>query len=136
MADEALNSKLTRWPLAAILAGLLALSWSGMCMGADAITEGTLTSAAAGAKTQQNYQELAAYFEAQANDANKKADQIKAQYGAIYGPSGLRTGADQEETQQWGIYAKVSSAHYLGLAQQDENLAKMYRRKAQSAAGH
>jgi hypothetical protein len=87
-------------------------------------------------KPPQNYEALAAYYEAQANDAKQKAAQIKAQYNAIYAPSGLRTGADQEEIQQWGIFTKMSTSHYLGLAQQDTNLAKMYRRKSKSAGSH
>ena len=131
------NSKLTRSPLAAILvAFVIALSWSGICIAADAVTQENLTAAVANAKTPQNYEALAAYYEAQANDAKQKAAQIKAQYDAIYAPSGLRTGADQEEIQQWGIFTKISTSHYLGLAQQDTNLAKMYRRKAKSAGSH
>jgi hypothetical protein len=30
----------------------------------------------------------------------------------------------------------MSTSHYLGLAQQDTNLAKMYRRKSKSAGSH
>jgi hypothetical protein len=132
MIHDSRNSKFTRSPLAAILLAFVALSWSGICI-ADALTQENLTAAVAAAKTPQNYEALAAYYEAQANDAKQKAAQIKAQYDAIYAPSGLRTGADQEEIQQWGIFAKMSTSHYLGLAQQDTNLAKMYRRKAKSA---
>jgi hypothetical protein len=130
------NSKHTSSPLAAILvAFVVALSWSGICI-ADAITQENLTTAVANTKTPQNYEALAAYYEAQANDATQKAAQIKAQYNAIYAPSGLRTGADQEEIQQWGIFTKKSTSHYLGLAQQDASLAKMYRRKSKSAGSH
>jgi len=137
MIHDSRGSKLTCSPLAVILVALVvALSWSGMCMAADAITQENLTAAVANAKTPQNYEALATFYEAQANDAKRKADQIKAQYNAIYAPSGLRTGADQEETQQWGIFTRVSTAHYLGLAQQDANLANMYRREAKLAGSH
>jgi hypothetical protein len=135
MIHDSRNSEFTRSPLAAILLTFVALSWSGICI-ADALTQENLTAAVAAAKTPQNYEALAAYYEAQANDAKQKAAQIKAQYDAIYAPSGLRTGADQEEIQQWGIFAKMSTSHYLGLAQQDTNLAKMYRRKVKSAGSH
>jgi hypothetical protein len=64
-----------------------------MCIAADAVTQENLTTAVANAKTQQIYEPLAAYYEAQANDAKQKAAQIKAQYDAIYAPSGFRTGA-------------------------------------------
>jgi hypothetical protein len=129
MIHDSRNSKFTRSPLAAILVAFVALSWSGICI-ADAVTQENLTAAVANAKPPQDYEALAAYYEAQANDAKQKAAQIKAQYDAIYAPSGLRTGADQEEIQQWGIFTKISTSHYLGLAQQDTNLAKMYHRKA------
>jgi hypothetical protein len=134
MIHDNRSSKLTRSSLAAILVAFaISLSWSGICIAADAVTPENLTAAVANAKTPQNYEALAAYYEGQANDAKQKAGQIKAQYSAIYAPSGLRTGADQEEIQQWGIFTKMSTSHYLGLAQQDTNLAKMYRRKSNSA---
>jgi hypothetical protein len=137
MIHDSRNSKLSSLPLAALLVALVvALSWSGMCIAADAVTQENLTAAVANAKTPQDYEALAAYYEAQANDVKQKAAQIKAQYDAIYAPSGLRTGADQEEIQQWGIFTKMSTSHYLGLAQQDTNLARMYRRKAKSAGSH
>jgi hypothetical protein len=137
ISDSRNNSKLmTLISAAIVLALVIALSWPRMCAAADAITQENLTTVVANARTPQNYQALATYYEAQANDAKQKAAQIKAQYDAIYAPSGLRTGADQEEIQQWGIFAKMSTSHYLGLAQQDTNLAKMYLKKSKSAGDH
>jgi hypothetical protein len=137
MIRKSRTSKLTRSVSAAIVMALvIALWWSRMCVAADAITQENLTAAVGNAKTPQNYQALATYYEPQANDAKQKAAQIKAQYDAIYAPSGLRTGADQEEIQQWGIFTKMSASHYLGPAQQDGNLATMCLRKAKSAGSH
>src|SRR5262249_50301628 len=121
---------------AIVVAFVITLSSSRMCAAADAITHENLTAAVANAKTPQNYQALASYYEVQANDAKQKAAQIKAQYDAIYAPAGLRTGAYQEEIQQWGIFAKMSTSHYLGLAEQDTNLSKMYLRKSKLAGSH
>jgi hypothetical protein len=115
---------------------IFALLWSRVNVAADAITPENLMAAVVNAKTPQNYQALVNYYEAQANEAKQRAAQIKAQYDAIYAPSGLRTGADQEEIQQWGIFTKMSASHYLGLAQQDTNLANMYLRKSKSAESH
>jgi len=136
MIHDGRSSRLTSSALAAILVAFVALSWSAICIATEAVTQENLTVTVANAKTPQNYEALAAYYQAQANDAKQKAAQIKAQYDAIYAPSGLRTGADQEEIQQWGIFTKMSTSHYLGLAQQDTNLAKMYRRKSKSAGSH
>src|SRR5262245_33193568 len=133
MIHDSRYSTLTRLVSAAIVVALvIALSWPRTCAAADAITQENLTAAVANAKTSQNYQALASYYEVQANDAKQKVAQIKAQYDAIYAPAGLRAGADQEDIQQWGIFAKMSTSHYLGLAQQDTNLAKMYLKKSKS----
>ena len=120
---------------AIIVACVVAAPWSGIGRAADAITPETVGTQAASAKTAQDYQALADYYEAQAKAAKDQADQVKAQYDAIHPAKGKRTGPDTEVIETQRIFMKRARAHYLETAQQDTKLADMYEKLAKSAGG-
>src|ERR1700730_12456321 len=120
---------------AIIVACVVAAPWSGIGMAADAITPENVGTQAAAAKSAQDYQALAEYYEAQAKAAKEQADQVKAQYDAIHPAKGTRTGPDAEVIDTQRIFMKRARAHYLALAEQDAKLAGMYAKLAKSAGG-
>jgi hypothetical protein len=118
-----------------ILAALVvAAAWSGMGMAAD-ITPDNVGTMAANAKTAQDYEALAGYYDAQAKANTDQAAEIKAQFEAIHKAKGKRTGSDTEVIATQQTFMKHASAHYLGLAQQDTKMAEEYHKLAKSAGG-
>ena len=116
-----------------LMALVVAATWSGLGIAAEAITPDNVGTAVANAKTAQDYQALSDFYTAQATAAKEQADKAKAQFDTIHKAKGLRTGPDQEIIQQQTIFTKRTTAHYLGIAAQDTKLAKMYGKRAKSA---
>jgi hypothetical protein len=117
-----------------LVALVVAATWSGMGTAAD-ITPENVGTMATSAKTSQDYEALANYYDAQAKAAQQQADQVQAQYEAIHKAMGKRTGSDTEVIDTQRIFAKRSAAHYKGIAEQDAKLAAMYHKLAKSAGG-
>jgi len=119
---------------AVLVACAAAAVWSGVGM-ADDITPANVGTMATSAKTTQEYEALANYYDAQAKAAKEEADEAMAQYKAIHPAKGKRTGSDAEVIDTQRIFAKCASAHYNGIAQQDMKIAAMYHKLAKSAGG-
>ena len=119
---------------AVLVACVAAAAWSGVGM-ADDITPANVGTMATSAKSAQDYEALANYYDAQAKAAKEQADEAMAQYNAIHPAKGKRTGSDAEVIDTQRIFAKRASAHYLGIAQQDMKIAAMYHKLAKSAGG-
>jgi uncharacterized membrane-anchored protein len=117
-----------------VAACVIAAAWSGVGM-ADDITPANVGTIATNAKTGQDYEALANYYEAQAKAAKEQADEAMAQYNAIHPAKGKRTGSDTEVIDTQRIFAKRAAAHYSQIAQQDMKLAEMYRKLAKSSGG-
>jgi len=113
---------------AIIVAFVVAAAWSGIGIAADAITPQNVGTTASNAKTAEDYEALATYYEGRAKMHKEQADETKAQYEAIHKPKGLRTGPDTEVIDTQRIFMKRAVAHYLGLAEQDTKLAEMYHK--------
>ena len=77
---------------ALLVACLVAAAWSGVGM-AEEITHQNVGTMAANAKTAQDYEALANYYEARAKMHKEEAEDAKAQYDAIHKPMGKRTGS-------------------------------------------
>ena len=118
----------------AIVASAIAVAWSGMGMAAD-ITPETIGTAVANAKTAQDYEAIAAYYESQAKANKDRAAEIKAQYETIHKAKGLRTGSDTEVIATQHTFMKHSTAHYEAQAQDDMKLANEYHKLAKQAGG-
>ncbi len=118
--------------LALIVASVAVAAWSGVGM-ADDITPENVGTMAMNAKTAQDYQSLANYYDAQAKAAKQRADDAKAQYDAIHAAKGKRTGSDEEVITTQRIFMKRAVAHYGAIAEQDSKLAEMYNKLAKSA---
>src|SRR5271170_4302768 len=88
-----------------LVALVVAAAWSGMGMAAD-ITPDNVGTAAASAKTAQDYQALATYYQAQAKTAKDEAAQVEAQFNAIHKKMGKRTGSDQEVIATQGTFMR------------------------------
>ncbi len=119
---------------AVVVACVVAAAWSGVGM-ADDITPDNVGTMSANAKTAQDYQALANYYEAQAKAAKADADQVKAQYDAIHQKKGKRTGSDTEVIATQGTFMKEARAHYNEMAAHDAKMAEMYEKAAKSAGG-
>lgn len=116
---------------------VVAAAWAGMGMAAEAITPDNVGTAAASAKTSQDYEALGNYYDAQAKAAQQQADEYKAQYDAIHKAKGRRTGPDTEVIATQATFMKHSSAHFSAEAKQDAKMAEDYHKLAKSAgAGH
>ena len=76
---------------AVLVACVAAAAWSGVGM-ADDITPANVGTMATSAKSAQDYEALANYYDAQAKAAKEQAEQYKAQYDAIHKTMGKRTG--------------------------------------------
>lgn len=120
--------------LVAIVASAFVAAWSGMGMAAD-ITPENVGTMASSAKTPEDFEALANYYDAQAKDAKQRADDAKAQYGAIHPAKGLRTGADTEVITTQRVFMKRAAAHYSAIADQDAKMAAMYHKLAKPAGG-
>ena len=116
---------------AILVACVAAAAWSGVGM-TDDITPANVGTMATSAKSAQDYEALANYYDAQAKAAKEQADEAMAQYNAIHPAKGKRTGSDAEVIDTQRIFAKRAAAHYLGIAQQDMKLAAMYHKLAKS----
>lgn len=119
---------------AIFVALVVAAAWSGMGMAAD-ITPDNVGTAVANAKTAQDYEAIAGFYEGQAKAAKDRADEIKAQYEAIHKAKGKRTGPNTEVIATQHTFMKQASAHYLGIAEQDTKMAEAYHKLAKSAGG-
>jgi len=117
-----------------LVALVVAAGWSGMGVAAD-ITPDNVGSMAASAKTAQDYEALATYYQAQAKAAKDEADQVKAQYDAIHKAKGKRTGSDAEVIATQGTFMKQARAHYLEMATHDTKMADMYEKAAKGGGG-
>jgi len=102
---------------------------------ADDITPENVGTMATNAKTAQDYQALANYYDAQAKAAKQQADDAKAQYDAIHPAMGKRTGSDAEVITTQRVFMKRSVAHYNAIAEQDAKMAAMYSKLAKPAGG-
>ena len=80
---------------AVLVACVAAAAWSGVGM-ADDITPANVGTMATSAKSAQDYEALANYYDAQAKAAKEQADEAMAQYDAIHPAKGKRTGSDAE----------------------------------------
>lgn len=120
--------------LALIVASVAVAAWSGVGM-ADEITPENVGTMSTNAKSAQDYQALANYYDAQAKAAKQRADDAKAQYDAIHAAKGKRTGSDEEVITTQRIFMKRSVAHYNAISEQDAKLAAMYNKLAKSAGG-
>jgi hypothetical protein len=127
-----LRGKLSLFGL--LVALVVAAAWSGMGMAAD-VTPDNVGAMAASAKTAQDYEALANYYQAQAKAAKADADQVQAQFDAIHKKKGLRTGSDQEVIATQGTFMRQARAHYNEMAAHDAKLADMYEKAAKSAGG-
>jgi hypothetical protein len=119
---------------ALLVACLVAAAWSGVGM-AEEITHQNVGTMAANAKTAQDYEALANYYEARAKMHKEEAEDAKAQYEAIHKPMGKRTGSDQEVIATQETYMKQAAAHYLEMEKHSRKLAAMYHQLAKSAGG-
>ncbi len=119
---------------ALIVASVAVAAWSGVGM-ADDVTPENVGTMAMNAKTAQDYQALATYYDAQAKAAKQRADDAKAQYDAIHAAKGKRTGSDEEVITTQRIFMKRAVAHYSAIADQNAKLAAMYSKLAKSAGG-
>jgi len=119
---------------AVLVACVVAAAWSGVGI-ADEITPTNVGTMATSAKTPQDYEALANYYDAQAKAAKDQADEAMAQFNAIHPAKGKRTGSDAEVIDTQRIFAKRAAAHYNGIAQQDTKLAAMYHKLAKPAGG-
>jgi hypothetical protein len=111
-----------------------AAAWSGMGMAAD-LTPDNVGAAIASAKTAQDYEAIAAFYDAQAKANQDQAAEVKAQYDAIHKAKGKRTGSDAEVIATQQTYMKHAAAHYLGLAASDTKMAAEYHKLAKAAGG-
>ena len=119
---------------AVLVACVVAAAWSGVGM-ADDITPANVGTMAEKAKTAQDYEALGNFYDAQAKDAQTRADDAKAEYDAIHAAKGKRTGPDTEVIDTQRIFMKRSAAHYKALAEQYTKLAAMYHKLGKSAGG-
>lgn len=117
-----------------LAAVVIVATWSGMGIAAD-ITPETVGTAMANAKTAQDYEAIATYYEGRAKANKDQADEIKAQYDAIHKKKGKRTGSDTEVIATQETFMKHASAHYLGLSEGDMKMAAEYHKLAKSAGG-
>ncbi len=111
-----------------------AAAWSGMGMAAD-LTPDNVGAAMASAKTAQDYEAIATYYDARAKANKDQADEIKAQYDAIHKRKGKRTGSDTEVIETQHTFMKHATAHYLDLAADDAKMAEEYHKLAKAAGG-
>jgi hypothetical protein len=118
----------------AIMASAIAVAWSGMGMAAD-ITPETVGTAIANAKTAEDYDAIASYYEGRAKANKDRAAEIKAQYETIHKAKGLRTGSDTEVISTQHTFMKHSTMHYMAQAEDDMKLANEYHKLAKKAGG-
>jgi uncharacterized membrane-anchored protein len=119
---------------AVLVACVAAAAWSGVGM-ADDITPANVGTMATSAKSAQDYEALANYYEARAKMHKEEAEDAKAQYEAIHKPMGKRTGSDQEVIATQETFMKEAAAHYLEMEKHSRKLAAMYHELAKSAGG-
>ncbi len=119
---------------AVLMAFVVAAAWSGMGMAAE-ITPENVGTMASNAKTAEDYEALATYYEGRAKMHKEQADEAMAQYNAIHAAKGKRTGSDAEVIETQRIFAKRAAAHYNKLAEQNTKLAEMYHKLAKPAGG-
>ncbi len=117
-----------------LAAVVIIATWSGMGFAAD-ITPDNVGEAVANAKTAQDYEALATYYEARAKANKDRADEIKTQFDAIHKAKGKRTGSDTEVISTQRTFMKHASAHYLALSEGDMKMAAEYHKLAKSAGG-
>jgi hypothetical protein len=127
-----LRGKLSLFGILAAL--VVAAAWSGIGIAAD-ITPDNVATAMANAKTAQDYEAIATYFEGRSKQNKDRAEEIKSQYGNIHAAAGKRTGSDTEVIATQHTFMKHASAHYLALAADDEKMAKEYHKLAKQAGG-
>jgi hypothetical protein len=119
---------------ALLVACVVAAAWSGVGT-AEEITHQNVGTMASKAKTAQDYEALANYYEGRAKMHKEEAEDAKAQYDAIHKPMGKRTGSDQEVIATQETYMKQATAHYLEMERHSRKLAAMYHQLAKSAGG-
>jgi hypothetical protein len=117
-----------------LVACVVAAAWSGVGLAAD-ITHQNVGTMASNAKTAEDYEALAAYYDGRAKMHQEEANDAKAQYEAIHKPMGKRTGSDAEVIATQETFMKEAVKHYLALAAHSRKLAAMYHKLAKSAGG-